>query len=126
MALIKYNQNNIDTTRKGEVSIRINRKAAISISKAAAELTGFQPGDSIGLLQDDETADWYLIKDPDGFTLRDTGKTGSLSFNSTALANMILESAELPENSYKFKIAREPIATEEHGPAWCIIIASAI
>lgn len=131
MALVKYNTSNLAYIREGGATIRINRKSAIAISKDAVVMMELSAGDTVGFFQDDEEPyDWYIAKDPEGFTLRDNGKSSGLSFNSTALAKMLLDSAELEDRSYKFKIANEytPVDNEDGSAptnAWCIIIASA-
>lgn len=125
MALLKFNKTNTQVVVKREATIRINRLSAFSLSKATCENAALEAGNKIGFLYDDESGDWYLTKDPEGYELRTTSSGKGLCFSSAGMANKMLDISGLEGNNYLFRVAKEPIKLENKARAWCIIIASA-
>ena len=91
MKLLQFNKTNMGG-RIGDPNIRFNRKGAITISKAAAEGIGLDDQCAVAIFQDEEAPeDWYLAKVKDGgFALRGS-ESGSLIFNSAAMAKTVLD-----------------------------------
>ena len=130
MGLVKYNTSNVAGLPKGAPTIRIARKGASCISAAAVAMMGYKAGDRISFMNDDEAeeADWSIIKDTeDGFELRQNGNSGGLIFNSSGMANVILQTQSVDDEtvSVTYKISRAPFDVEgENDKGWTIIMAS--
>lgn len=123
METIIYTPQNLKGTRTSESMIRINRKSAFSLSKAAVTSLGLKEGDKIALVH--EAGDWYIILKADGFELRSQTSDHSLKFNCAALSKILLDSCKLEGNSYCMKVSEGKATLKDGTPAWCIITASA-
>lgn len=129
MKLLKFNTTNMSSAiRKGEASIRFSRQGQITITKYGVSKIGLKVSDKIALLQDeDNPSDWYLTFDKkEGFSLRETGKSGSLAFNNAAMANALLDSLRLDVSSMGFKLVTEPQTYEGNVKLYTILTAAAL
>lgn len=98
----------------------ISARGIILISSGAAALWGLKDGDRIAFWQDQQyPSDWYIVKDPDGFTLRKMGgastKKNFLRFESYELASLILGtlngfSSDYNKASYPLKVIGDKLA----------------
>lgn len=76
---------------------------SISFSTSALAGIGLKKGDKIILIQDeDQPKDWFLSKDPDGFTLMKNG--GTLAIMNKSLAKAVTDSIQV-ETTVKIPIA---------------------
>lgn len=123
METIIYTPDTIRGSRRGESSIRFNRKTAICITKEAVTAIGLESGDRIALVHEDN--DWYIILKADGFSLRTHTSEKSMQFNCAALANKVLDSLKLEGRSYSMKVSEGSTTLKDGTTAWCIITASA-
>jgi len=112
MKLIKFDTTNCAaTTRKGENAITMRRSGVISLNGGTIELTKLKAGDAIAILQDEENPeDWYITKDPDGFTLRNGGKASKcLNANNASFVNKMLDALGIhTEAGVRFQLAPQP------------------
>jgi hypothetical protein len=126
MNLTTFDAENVVSTRRGDAVISFSRKSVNRISKKAAELTGYEPGDTIALHQDVEhPEDWYVSLCESGFELRDDKGSGPLLFNSTGISNMILDALEINEDAVSFKLSETATVIEEVN-YWLLITAKPI
>jgi hypothetical protein len=107
--------------------ISFGKAGIISFNKAACQILELNPGDKIALAQDeDDLANWYIFKHPDGYELRgkDFDKIGSLTFNHKTLFISFVDSFEFDQNaSYTFLISGQPTIIEKH-KCWGILVTS--
>lgn len=106
MKLITFDATNTLNYRRGEATIRFNKKGPNSISTEACKNLGLKDGDCIAIHQDDENpSDWYISADSNGFKLRlQSAQSKGLYFNSAAIANTILDALGVEEISKVFKM----------------------
>lgn len=128
MKLTKFNAANMPKTR-GVSSIlpRITfaKNGVISVNKFAAELLDLKGTDKLSIAQDEEeSANWYIYKDKDGFPLKLKDKTGTLAFNHKALATTFKESFGIPvDQTQSYLLAGQP-ETFEKTKYWGILVAN--
>lgn len=80
--------------RRHKVTLNVNRKAALALSKGAVAKLGLKLGDGITLKQDEDSPkDFYLCKDNNSPVKLRASSGDSLAFNNTAWANTILDAA---------------------------------
>jgi hypothetical protein len=112
MKLIKFDKTNCAaTTRKGENAITVRRCGTISLNIGCLRLTKLKAGDSIAILQDEQNPeDWYIAKDPDGFTLRNGSKASKcLIANNSSFVNKMLDALGIhTESGVRFQLAPQP------------------
>jgi hypothetical protein len=123
MALEKFTPENVPMVRRGDETLRVNRKTLIAISGALAARLGIKSEDEVIIAQDGK--EWFLIKEKGGFKVRGTGSQ-ALTFNCNFLANKILDSLNLPNDSYKFKVAGLPTDFDDNTRGWAILSGSAV
>lgn len=127
MKLLKFNTTNVRQVQKGTSTLRIVRTGQNSISAFAANKIGFMPGDRIAMVQDEEEpADWYLMRDPEGFELRQPNGAKSLHFSNAAMSNSFLDALRIDGESVSFKLVTEKqVKGKEKYELYPIITASA-
>lgn len=115
MKLKIYNEENVKTSRPGERTIRINKKAGlISFSKTATEEYSLNDGDRIILAQDEENEKrWFFAKSTDKSSFKLRVHNGAASFNNSCIARAILSSLKLDRNA-GFLLEKEPKQYEGH------------
>jgi hypothetical protein len=89
--------------RAGRPFLRVTRRAGtLFFSASTAQTADLKEGDGVVLFQDEENpADWYFKKNnsPKSFILRKaTNKAKGLVFNNSALAGILLDSAQTTGN----------------------------
>lgn len=92
-------------------AITIGQKGLLKINYAAGELLDVKEGDRVSIAQDEENpADWYITKDPNGYELRLGSDKKSYLFNNIALSKTIYECFELSAEtkSVRWLIAGQP------------------
>lgn len=107
--------------RSGQPKVSIGKTGAFTINHSGTERLDVKHGDKISLSQDDD-GNWYIFKDPTGFTVRLHSDKKSLMFSHGQMARTIKESLELkPEDTVRFFIAGQP---EVHSKVkyWGLII----
>ena len=107
--------------RSGSPKVSIGKTGAFTLNYAARERVEIENGEKISFAQDDD-GNWYMFKDPTGFTVRLHSDKKSLMFSHGQMARTIKESLELkPEDTVRFFIAGQP---EVHSKVkyWGLII----
>lgn len=122
--IIKYNPQTIPVVTPGHAAVRISINSFL-INKKACENLGLKAGDKVTIVNDDSAKEWYIIKDPDGFLLRENKGTGSLNFNCRWLAETILKSCKLEHTSYSMRVAASITKIEDKTEAWAILTSTA-
>lgn len=127
MKLKDYNTFTSKNQAKGKSSVRVNRKSGvIAFSAKASQKMGLSEIRYVMFHQDEtRPRDWYVsVSDhkSGGFSLRRNSNTRSVLFNSSHLANSILDSVGITANSAIMMIAKE---TEIDGKILWPIITSA-
>ena len=94
--------------------ISLNRKSGlISINKTLVEAMGLTAESKVSLVQDEEKPiDWYLMKDPNGFHIRKSKSSASMSFNCCSLATSVFKSLNLLDNSISIVVDEKPVMQE--------------
>lgn len=116
MKLKHFNTANLPKQERGAPYLHLNSKTGlIRITDQAAARIGLKPGDKVAFAQDEEeSGDWYLYKDPEGFEIRDGNKdnnTYGLLFNSTAAVRLVFDSVDFKGTSGRLMVAVAPFFT---------------
>jgi hypothetical protein len=101
--------------------ISIGKSGSFLINFSGADRLELKHGDKISFAQDDD-GNWYVFKDPAGFTVRLHSDKKSLTFNHGEMARTIKETLDLKrDQSAQFFIAGQP---EVHSKVkyWGLII----
>lgn len=109
--LIKFNTETCRSVRNGESIIHFNRKGANTISNTAIAEIGFEEGDRIAIVQDeDNPEDWYLTEEAKGFLLRKANKhSRALMFNNAHISNLIIDASGIDAATASFKLITKPV-----------------
>lgn len=117
MKLKSFNSTNMRGATAGESSISFSRQGIINISQMAVDAIGLKIGDVISLEQDEENPqDWYLMKNPEGFKVRQYKGSNGLCFNAAALAKSFLDLNDYTNtHSASFRLITEPVEIDGGG-----------
>jgi len=130
MTLIKYNKTLVESKPAGVAALKIHRKDAFCLNWQGVELTGFQAGDKVCIVNQItkdgpyENSEWYLVKDADGYELKGKPNRHHLLFFNNKMARMVLDKNNLPGDVYSFKIANTPTILEDVTKGWCLLFNS--
>jgi bifunctional DNA-binding transcriptional regulator/antitoxin component of YhaV-PrlF toxin-antitoxin module len=116
MKLVKFDKSNSQTLRAKQAAVTVKADGQFVINGEAFTKLGLKAGDTIAMLQDSENPkSWYIVKDKDGFKLRDSGKTSPVLVTSNqVVANNLLASLGIKtENAVRFKLNTEPVKHEK-------------
>jgi hypothetical protein len=114
MNLNIYNAANSKNARVGKVKLNLNKSGLVSISSAACEMIGIEPGDKLILAENmDQPGAWFIAKHESGIPCRKpkNEKQRILIFSIAQATKKIL--ADKDVRSMSFAIGTEP--TEEEG-----------
>ncbi len=127
MTLIKYNRTTSASKLSGVPTIRVSRADGFTLNVDAIQLTRIKPGDTVSLFRQitgemHKQSEWYLVKDPCGYTVRGRKNKNYYTFAPKQTANIILETYEIERPSYSFKLAAKPTTLEDGTEGWCLLL----
>lgn len=130
MKLKKFNPANVRTAPTRRAIIRIgNNNGLISLSGSTVALLALNPdGDKVSFVQDD-SKEWYLIKDTEGFDLR-SSRGQAMMFNCKGMVAILAKSLSREAKEWKtvkFRVAEQPTVLDEKTGlvGFCVLIGSA-
>lgn len=126
MTLIKYNRTTSASKLTGTPTLRVSRTDGFTLNVDAIQLTGVKPGDTVSLFRQitgevHKQSEWYLVKDPFGYNIRQRKDKNYYVFSSKPIAKIILETFEVERPSYSFRLATKPTILEDGTEGWCLL-----
>lgn len=105
MKLKTYNPN-LRSIRTGNI-LSVNRKSGqINLNASSAQALKIKLGDKVNVFQDeDNPIDWYVAKVTEGFTVRKLSASNSIGFCNKLVADDIMKSSGITENSARYNIS---------------------
>lgn len=100
--------------RGSDPKVSISRKTGtVTLNKGTIELMGLSETSKVSLVQDEEhPTDWYLMKDPNGFAIRQASQSKSMMFNNSSLVKSIFSSLNSLDNSLSIKVDEKAVMHE--------------
>jgi len=126
MELIAFNAKNSTRSVRGEISMNVNEKGVIRLSKYTSIMLGLSPGDKVEFFQDnDDPRDWYVKKSvsKEAFRLNTNKEWGYFYFNSSYLSSRIMAVAKC--KSASFMLSKTPKMIDDE-PYYLILVANPI
>ena len=109
MKLKKFNASNSARKAIKQPSLRVHKNGCITLNGALAMLLQVDEESTICLLQDEEQpTEWYLYVSHDGFQIHKLPGTDAVKIYNGLVANELLRSCKLYENSYQIIVSAEP------------------
>lgn len=130
MTLIKYNPETLRKIPTDAPALKIHRTDAFCLNWKLVEITGFAAGEKVSIANQvskegmHEHSEWFLVKDADGYELKQKLNRKHMTFHCNKLARLVLDKNDLPDKCYSFRIANKLTILEDGTKGWCLIISS--
>lgn len=130
MEIKKFNAGSIRFKTVSEPTLRVSRRDSFGLNTGAISLGDFKVGEKLAIWRvkekifGNEETHYYLVRDDNGFTLKNPTGRNALHFISRATAVSLLNELKLFSKSYTFRLALEPTTLQDGNTGYCIITSA--
>ena len=114
MKLKKFNAKNSARKAIKQPSFRVHKNGCMTLNGSLVRLLKLKEDSKLAILQDEEHPnEWYLYVCSEGFKLHQLPGTDAMKIYNGLVANELLRSCKLYEDSYQMIVSAEPQMIEE-------------